>query len=106
MTSGFKLLYQRGDEVSVVVDNAEVGDVEDRRVCGLVHGHDALCIPHAELILHGAGYGDVDNDLRRHGDAALADLLVVLKPAAVDQWPRRGQLSTQQFRQLPEHGQV
>ena len=79
-----------------------MGDVEDRRVCGLVHGHDALCIPHAELILHGAGDGDVDDHVGLDGGAGLADLSIVRQKSVVDQRTGGGKLTAEEVCKLLE----
>ena len=63
----------RGD-LEQVADDAEVGDLEDRRLRILVDRDDRLGRLHAGPVLDGAGDAQRDVQLRRHGLAGLADL--------------------------------
>src|SRR3954453_24121759 len=67
-----------------VTHDTEVGEFEDRGLGVLVDGDDRLGGLHAGAVLDRAGDADGDVELRRHGDAGLADLHGVRHPAGVD----------------------
>ena len=73
-----------------VADDAEVGEVEDRRVRVLVDRDDRAGVLHAHLVLDRAGDAERDVELRRDRLARLADLGRVRVPARVDDGSRRG----------------
>ena len=83
-----------------VADDAEVGELEDRRVRVLVDRDDRARALHADLVLDRAGDADRDVELRRDGLAGLADLRRVRVPARVDDGARRGDRAAERLREL------
>ena len=77
------------DDLVQVADDAEVAELEDRRVRVLVDRDDHVRALHADLVLDRAGDAERDVELRRHGLAGLADLRGVRVPACVDDGARR-----------------
>src|SRR4051812_15720725 len=73
-----------------VTDDAEVGELEDRRVLVLVDRDDVLARLHADLVLDRARDAGREVQLRRNGLAGLADLGRVRVPAGVDDRARGG----------------
>ena len=61
---GLELLGQLRDDLEQVADEADVGDLEDRRFLVLVDGDDDLRILHAREVLDRARDADRDIDLR------------------------------------------
>src|SRR3954452_4950111 len=82
--AGLHRLGELGEDLVEVADDAEVGELEDRRVGVLVDGHDVLRGLHADLVLDRAGDARGEVQLRRDGLARLADLRRVRVPAGVD----------------------
>src|SRR5262245_1872210 len=78
------------DDLVEVADDAEVGELEDRRVRVLVDRDDRLRALHSHLVLDRAGHATGNVELRRHGLARLSDLSRVGIPAGVYDGPRRG----------------
>src|SRR3954453_764239 len=73
-----------GQDLVEVHDDAEVGELEDRRVRVLVDRDDVLGVLHADLVLDRAGDAGRQVQLRRDRLAGLADLGGVGIPAGVD----------------------
>src|SRR5215210_2219024 len=84
---GGDLLGRRGDDGVQVADDAEVGELEDRRLGVLVDGDDRLRGLHPGPVLDGTGDADGDVQLRRDGLAGLPDLEGVRVEAGVDRGP-------------------
>src|SRR3954471_11105811 len=72
-----------GQDLVEVPDDAEVGELEDRRVRVLVDRDDVLGVLHADLVLDRAGDAGRQVQLRRDRLAGLADLGGVGIPAGV-----------------------
>ena len=79
-----ELLGQLRDDLEQVADQADVGDLEDRRVLVLVDRDDDLRILHAGEVLDRARNADRDIDFGGDDLAGLADLIVVGRIAGVD----------------------
>ena len=77
------LLGELRDDREQVADDAEVGQLEDRRLGVLVDRDDRLGGLHAGPVLDRAGDADRDVELRRDRLAGLADLDLVRVPAGV-----------------------
>ena len=89
-----------------VADDAEVGELEDRRLGVLVDRDDRLGRLHAGAVLDGAGDADRDVELRRHGHAGLADLHGVRHPAGVDDGARGADGRAERVGQLLDDREV
>src|SRR4051795_11783327 len=76
-----------GQDLVEVPDDAEVGELEDRRVRVLVDRDDVLGVLHADLVLDRARDPGREVQLRRDRLAGLADLRGVRVPAGVDHGP-------------------
>src|SRR6476619_4190962 len=74
---------QLGNGSEQVLDQAVVGDAEDRRLLVLVDRNDDLRVFHAGKMLDRAADADRDIQLRRDDLAGLADLPVVRRVAGV-----------------------
>src|SRR3954465_12230062 len=85
-----------------VADDAEVGELEDRRVGVLVDRDDVLRGLHAELVLDRARDAGGEVELRRDGLAGLADLRRVGVPAGVDDGAGCGDRAAERARELLE----
>src|SRR5262245_35422862 len=70
----FQLRLERRHRLEEVRDQADIGDLEDRRLLVLVDGHDDLRVLHSGQMLDRAGDADGDIELGRHDLAGLADL--------------------------------
>src|SRR3954451_4096154 len=81
---GLHCLSQLGQDLVQVADDAQVGELEDRRVLVLVDRDDVLRRLHADLVLDGARDAGRQVQLRRDALAGLADLRRVRVPARVD----------------------
>src|SRR3954449_730867 len=81
---GLHGLGELGDDLVEVAHDAQVGELEDRRVGVLVDRDDVLGALHADLVLDGAGDARREVQLRRDRLAGLADLRGVRVPAGVD----------------------
>ena len=77
------LVGQLRDDREQVTDDAEVGELEDRRLRVLVDHDDGLRRLHAGPVLDGPGDAVGDVQLRGDGLAGLADLELVGVPAGV-----------------------
>src|SRR5216684_7385287 len=77
-------LGQLGHDLVQVADDAQIGELEDRRVRVLVDRDDVLGVLHADLVLDRAGDAGREVQLRRDGLARLPDLSSVRVPAGVD----------------------
>src|SRR3546814_14048296 len=84
-----KLPGELRHDLEQVADEAEVGDLEDRRVLVLVDGDDGLGILHAGEVLDGAGDADGDVEFGRDDLAGLADLIVVGRVTRTDRGDRK-----------------
>src|SRR4051794_23063244 len=93
--AGLHGLGELGHDLVEVADDAEVGELEDRRVGVLVDRHDVLGALHADLVLDSARDPGGEVELRRDGLARLADLGGVRVPAGVDHRSRRRDRATQ-----------
>src|SRR4051794_12866269 len=93
-------LSQLGQDLVQVADDAQVGELEDRRVLVLVDRDDVLRRLHADLVLDGARDAGRQVQLRRDGLAGLADLRGVRVPARVDDRAGRRHRATQGLGQL------
>src|SRR3954468_11217241 len=81
---GLHGLGQLGQDLVQVADDAEVGELEDRRVLILVDRDDVLRRLHADFVLDRAREAHGEVELRRDRLAGLADLRRVRVPAGVD----------------------
>src|SRR5688500_2103310 len=79
-----ELLGQLRDDLEQVADQADVGDLEDRRVLVLVDGDDDLAVLHSGKVLDRAGDTDGDINLRSDDLAGLTDLVILGRIAGVD----------------------
>src|SRR3954452_8786126 len=103
MSSASALLDQLGelrDDLVDVPDNAEVAELEDRRVRVLVDRDDHVRALHPDLVLDRAGYAEGDVELRRDDLAGLTDLRGVRVPARVDDGTRRAHCAAERARKL------
>src|SRR5215204_661296 len=82
--AGLHGLGELRDDLVEVADDAEVGELEDRRVRVLVDRDDVLGALHPDLVLDRAGDARGEVELRRDGLAGLADLGGVGVPARGD----------------------
>src|SRR4051794_20416077 len=87
LLAGGDLLGGGGDDRVEVADDAEVGQLEDRRLGVLVDGHDGLRGLHAGAVLDRTGDADGDVELRRDGLAGLPHLEAVRVEAGVHRRP-------------------
>src|SRR3954451_24706433 len=100
--AGLHGLGELGHDLVEVADDAEVGELEDRRVGVLVDRHDVLGALHADLVLDRARDAGRQVELRRDRLAGLADLGRVGVPARVDHRARRRDRAAERARQLLE----
>src|SRR4051812_6113749 len=84
-----KLFGQLRHQLEQIADQAEVGDLEDRRFLVLVDGDDQLAILHAGEVLDRARYADRYVDFGGDDLAGLADLVIVGRIAGVDRGAAR-----------------
>src|SRR5439155_2518832 len=80
---------QRADDVERVSDDAEIGELEDRRVSVLVDRDDAVGPLDPDDVLRRAADADRDVDIGLDGLARLADLHPERRPPRVDDRTRR-----------------
>src|SRR3954463_3795829 len=99
---GLHCLSQLGQDLVQVADDAQVGELEDRRVLVLVDRDDVLRGLHADLVLDRAGDAGREVELRRDGLAGLADLRGVRVPAGVDDRARGGDRAPERAGELLE----
>src|SRR4051794_24068489 len=78
------LFGHRGEDGVQVADDAEVDELEDRRLLVLVDRHDGLRGLHPGPVLDRAGDAGGEVELRGDGLARLADLVAVRLPPGVD----------------------
>src|SRR5271166_6543791 len=71
---GLHSLGELGQDLVEIAHHAEVGELEDGRVCILVDRHDVLRALHPDLVLDRPGDARREVQLRRHGLARLPDL--------------------------------
>ena len=83
-----------------VADDAEIRELEDRRIRVLVDRDDHPGALHADLVLDRARDAARDVELRRHRLAGLANLGRVRVPAGVDDRARRADRTAQRLREL------
>src|SRR5688572_5506116 len=83
---GFREL---GQDLEDVTHDAVVGDLEDGRVGVLVDAHDHLGRRHPGQVLDGPADAAGHVERGRNRLARLADLVLVIDPAGVDDGPRR-----------------
>src|SRR5215210_2571735 len=86
--TGLHGLGQLGQDLVQVADDAEIGELEDRRVRVLVDRDDVLRGLHAYLVLDGARDAGREVQLRRNRLSRLSDLRGVGVPAGVDHGAR------------------
>src|SRR4051812_46121196 len=79
-----ELAYEFGHDLEQVADQAEIGDLEDRRVLVLVDRDDRLAVLHAGEMLDRARNADRDIDFGGDDLAGLADLIIVGGIARID----------------------
>ena len=99
-------LRQFRKDLVQVADDAEVGELEDRRVAVLVDRDDGSGALHADLVLDRAGDADRDVELRRHRLPGLADLCRVRVPARVDDRARGGDGTAERLGELLDELEV
>src|SRR5207249_2168493 len=87
-------------ELVQVADDADVAELEDRRVGVLVDGDDDARALHADLVLDRAGDPAGDVELRRDRLSGLPDLRGVRVPAGVDDSPGRGDRAAERLGEL------
>src|SRR5947209_7740081 len=93
-------LGQLRDDLVHVADDAEVAELEDRRVRVLVDRDDHARALHADLVLDRAADAERDVELRRDDLARLADLRAVRVPAGVDDGARRADGAAERLGEL------
>ncbi len=98
--AGVDELGELRDDLVHVADDAEVAELEDRRVRVLVDRDDHVRALHADLVLDRAGDAERDVELRRDDLAGLADLRRVRVPAGVDDGARRADRAAERAREL------
>src|SRR5215218_7136647 len=79
-----ELAGQFWDNFEQIADEADVGDLEDRRLVVLVDGDDGLGILHPGEVLDGARNADGNVELRSDDLAGLANLVIVGRIARID----------------------
>ena len=99
-------LGQLGDDLVEVADDAEVGELEDRRVRVLVDRDDHVRALHADLVLDRAGDPAGDVELRRDALPGLPDLRRVRVPARVDDGARRGDRAAERLGEVLDEREV
>src|SRR3954469_8581803 len=87
--AGLDRLGQLRSDLEQVTDDAEIGDLEDRRLFVLVHRDDRLRRLHTGAVLDGPGDPERDVELRRHCLARLAHLELARVVAGIDGGTRR-----------------
>src|SRR5204863_6860403 len=93
-------LGQFRDDLVHVADDAEIAELEDRRVRVLVDRDDRAGSLHADLVLDRARDPTGDVELRRDAAARLTDLRRVRIPARVDDGTGRGDGPAERLREL------
>src|SRR5690606_35980122 len=100
------LLDRLRDHLEQITDDAEVGDLEDRRLRVLVDRHDDPRGLHTGPVLDRAGDPQRDVQLRRDRLAGLADLVLVGVEAGVGRRAGRPDRATQQVGELLDEREV
>jgi hypothetical protein len=95
-------LGQLGDDLVQVAHDAQIGELEDRRVRILVDGDDVLGVLHADLVLDGARDPRGQVQLRRDRLAGLTDLARIREPSGVDHRAGRGDGPAERLGELLE----
>src|SRR5205823_5305153 len=72
-----QLFDKLGHESINVADEAEIGDVEDRRIGITIDGHNGARVLHSGQVLDRSGNAERDIKLRRHDFACLANLQLI-----------------------------
>src|SRR4051812_11331450 len=93
-------LGQLGDDLVHVTDDAEIAELEDRRVRIFVDRDDHVRALHAHLVLDRARDAERHVELRRHDLPRLPDLRGVRVPARVDDGARRTDRTPERTREL------
>src|SRR6202049_4761210 len=104
--AGLDRLGQLRGDLEKVTDDAQVGDLEDRRLFVLVHRDDRLRRLHAGAVLDRSGDAQRDVQLRRHGLAGLAHLELARVVAGVDRGTRRADGGAKRVGQFLDHAEV
>src|SRR5258705_6058421 len=104
--AGLDRLGQLRRDLEQVTDDAQVGNLEDRRLFVLVHRDDRLRRLHAGAVLDRTGDAQRDVQLRRHGLAGLAYLELARVVAGVDRGTRRADGGTERIGQFLDHAEV
>src|SRR3954452_6397221 len=104
--AGGDLLGGGGDDLEQVADDAEVGQLEDRRLGVLVDRDDGLRGLHAGPVLDRTGDAHGDVELRGDGLAGLPDLEGVRVEAGVHRRPGGADRRAQGVRQALDDGEV
>src|SRR5262249_51470616 len=99
-------LGQLRRDLEQVTHDAEVGDLEDRRLFVLVHRDDRLRRLHTRTVLDGAGDAQRDVQLRRDGLTGLAHLELARVVARVDRGARRTDSGAERVGQFLDHAEV
>src|SRR5918992_835280 len=97
---GLHRVGELGEDLVEITHDAEIGELEDRRVRVLVDRDDVLRVLHADLVLDGAGDARRQVQLRGDGLAGLSDLRGVGVPAGIDHRTGGGDRSAQRVREL------
>src|SRR3954467_7533895 len=97
---GLHCLGQLGQDLVQVPNDAEVRELEYRRVRVLVDRDDVLRVLHPDLVLDRSGDAGGEVELGRHRLAGLADLGGVRVPAGVDHRTGGGDRSTERAGEL------
>src|SRR5690606_26088303 len=89
-----------------VADDAEVGDIEDRRFAVLVDRDDVLRRLHSGPVLDRTGDAEGDVQLRRHRDAGLTDLVRIRDVSGVDRGAGSADRSTERIGELLDENEL
>ena len=95
-----------GSNLHRVADDAEMGEVEDRRVLVGVDRDDQVGALDADAMLDGAGDAGGDVELRPDGLAGLADLAVGRDPALLHQRARAAKFGAEHRGEMPHQLEV
>src|SRR3954464_2209681 len=104
--AGLDRLGQLRSDLEQVTDDAEIGDLEDRRLFVLVHRDDRLRRLHTGAVLDRSGDAQCDIQLRRHGLTGLAHLELARVVAGIDRGTRRADGGTERIGQFLDHAEV
>ena len=95
--SGFELGDKALGHLHAVADDGILRGVEDGGIGVFVDGEDGLGTADTCQVLNGTGDAQTDEQLRRNGDACLANLMAILEPAGFDQGTRAADFCPQQL---------